>query len=137
MKHNRVLNQLKVIAQDVTPVGSARIAAAIVHEKEIVGLGVCNRKSHPLQKKFGKVPEAIYLHAEMDAIKNAIRRKRGTEFLKDSTLYIARMRIIDGEFEEALACPCSGCQGAISKFGIKNVIYTKGKNEPATDEVCS
>lgn len=123
-KDEKLLAYLRTVAEDVPPVNSARIAAAIVYKREIVGLGVCSRRSDPLQKRYGKVPEAIYLHAEISAIKNSIKRMQNMSFLKDSTLYIARRKIIGGKFVDGLACPCVGCRGAIDAFEIRKVVWT-------------
>lgn len=123
-KDQKILQYLRTIAEDVPPVNSARIAAAIVYKKDIVGVGVCSRRSDPLQKRYGKVPEAIYLHAEISAIKNSIKRMQGMTFLRNSTLYIARRKIVDGAFVDGLACPCVGCKRAILSFEIPNVVWT-------------
>ncbi len=127
-KDERILSELMCLAEDIDHSGSRRlprIAAAVVYRKEIVGYGVCCRRSDPLQKKFGRTPDAIYLHAEISAIKNAIKRERSVDFLRSSTLYVARAKIIGGEFVSGLAKPCAGCQRAISAFNIPKVIWTE------------
>ena len=83
-------------------------------------------KSHPFQKKYGSNIKAIYLHAEVDAIKNAINYGY-TDLLEQSTLYIVRQRIIEKNWCCGLAAPCVGCQRAIAAFNIKKVIYTTNK----------
>lgn len=124
-KDDRILHELRCIAEDMPNEKLPRIAAAIVYKKEIVGYGVCCRRSDPLQKRFGRTPDAIYLHAEISAIKNAIKRERNIDFLKQSTLYVARAKIIGGEFVSGLAKPCVGCQRAINTFEIPRVIWSK------------
>lgn len=95
-------------------------AAIIVIRNRIISVGVNNLKSDPLQAKYGKNNHAIWIHAEIHAIKNALKVVRVDE-LKKSCMYVVRYRK-DGV--TGLAKPCSGCERAIIAFGIKEVIYT-------------
>ena len=125
--HDRMITQLSNIAQDVDGIGSARLAAAVVYKRDIVSIGVNKRKSHPFQKKYGKNQDAIFLHAEILAIHNALK-KISPEELAKSSLYVCRMRYTDqkrSSMEYGLACPCDGCKKAIAAFDIKEVYYTK------------
>jgi len=104
----------------------ARLAAAIVRGNKIVSIGRNRKKSDPLQAKFSKNDEAIFLHAEIHAIKNALREIKVDE-LQDTTLYVCRVKqplTHTDPFVWALAKPCEGCERAILEFGIKEVIYT-------------
>lgn len=123
-KDDKILQQLRRLAEDHEYERLPRIAAAIVYRKEIVGFGLCCRRSDPLQKRYGRTAEAIYLHAEISAIKNAIKRERSVDFLRSSTLYVARAKIIGGQFVSGLAKPCTGCQRAISAFNIPRVVWS-------------
>lgn len=98
-------------------------AAIIVIRNRIVAVGVNNLKSDPLQAKYGKNKHAIWIHAEIHAIKNALKVVRVDE-LKKSCMYVVRYRK-DGMI--GLAKPCSGCERAIIAFGIKEVIYTNNE----------
>ncbi len=111
---------LKKINQDIECVGNQTLAACVVKRNKIISFGHNKNKTHPLQNKFTKHPEAIYLHAEIDAIKNALKRV-STEDLLGSTLYVVRTKK-DGS--EGLAKPCKGCMQAIESFGISKVVYT-------------
>lgn len=83
-------------------------------------VGFNQRKSHPLQKRFNPHnPKAIYLHAEVDAIRQAVRLV-GAD-LSGFKMYVARVHR-DGA--EACAKPCRGCQSAILAFGIRHVEWT-------------
>lgn len=119
-KQQNFISILKKITQDIDCVGNQTLASCIVKKNKIISFGHNKNKTHPLQNKFTKHPEAIYLHAEIDAIKNALKRV-SVEELVGSTLYIARTKK-DGS--EGLAKPCKGCTQAIESFGIKEVIYT-------------
>ena len=50
----------------------ARLAACVVYKRDIVSFGINQLKSHPFQAKFSKNEDSIFLHAETDAIKNAL-----------------------------------------------------------------
>jgi tRNA(Arg) A34 adenosine deaminase TadA len=119
-KDQNFISVLKKISQDIECVGNQTLAACVVKRNKIISFGHNKNKTHPLQNKFNKHPQAIYLHAEIDAIKNALKRV-SVEDLVGSTLYIVRTKK-DGS--EGLAKPCSGCMQAIESFGISKVIYT-------------
>lgn len=83
-------------------------------------------KSHPIQKLYRKNDCAIYLHSEVDAIKNAINSRVDLETISRSTLYIARQKMTssNGSWTQGLAKPCLGCQKCIEDYKLKQVIYT-------------
>jgi tRNA(Arg) A34 adenosine deaminase TadA len=105
-----------------------RMAAAITMRNKIISFGYNRMKSHPLQAKYGANTDSIYLHAEISAIKNALKIISIND-LKKCTLYVFRQRKIKGQYQHGLAKPCSGCMRAIVEFGIKNVIYTQNQTE--------
>lgn len=124
MKPKDIIRTLERVAEDVSPIKTARIAAAVVYKSEIVSIGVNSYKSDPLQAKYSKNEHAIYLHAEIAAIKKALKRINKDE-LKKCTLYIVRRKHKNGILCDGLAKPCVGCQRAIDTYGIPSVIYTK------------
>jgi tRNA(Arg) A34 adenosine deaminase TadA len=126
VRHDKILNQLRVIAEDVEPVKTARIAAAIAIGGEIISIGVNQRKTHPLQARFTRHTSAIYQHAEISAIHNALKRIRQNDLAR-ATLYVVRRRknTETKDWEDGMACPCEGCQKAIKYFDIKKVVYTE------------
>jgi deoxycytidylate deaminase len=125
VKHEKHINNLFILAQTVEPVAGARMSAAVVHKKRIVGYGFNQNKTHPIQNKFNKHEEANFLHAEISAIINALRNVP-VDLLPKCTLYVARARrgCKKGPWEYGLAKPCKGCQKYIDSFGIKKVVYT-------------
>lgn len=100
--------------------GRFRLAAGIVHKKSLIATGVNSYKSHPLMLQFGKNSDSIFLHAEVDAIKNALRLLSVGQ-LKDCDMYVVRVKR-DGSY--GLAKPCEGCRNALALYGLKNVYYT-------------
>ena len=94
------------------PVYRTQIAAAIYHKNKFVALGHNSYKTHPFQARFGRHVDCIYLHAETDVIKNALKYL-DIHTIKKSSLYVARIKWLDGnkkEMVQGLARPCSGCQ---------------------------
>lgn len=131
-KHLKIFDILSKIAEEVPPVQSARIASAIVRKNEIISIGINSLKTHPFQAKFGKNKNAICLHSEVSAIKNALRVIDEDE-LKKCSLYVVRrkkFRISHGKYRyvHGMAKPCLGCSNCIATFGIKNVFYTTNEN---------
>jgi tRNA(Arg) A34 adenosine deaminase TadA len=77
--------------------------------------------------EWGKNQDSIYLHAEIDAIKNALRLITQDQLAK-CDIYIVRIKHPDNgssSWVEGLAKPCSGCMRAITSFGLKKVFWTE------------
>lgn len=103
-----------------------RFAAAIVRGNKIISVGFNHKKSHPFQAKFAKNEHAVFLHAEIHAIKNSLR-EIDVEDLSQCELYITRVkkpRAHAKHFHWGLAKPCCGCERAIAEFGLKRTVYT-------------
>lgn len=127
MKHKYYLNTLTKLASANNKIARARVAACIVHKKTIVSFGFNQKKTHPLQAKYCSHGRVIFLHAEISAIKNAMRHLTSEE-ISECTLYVCRVKVINGEFVWGLAKPCPNCSKAIAELGIKNVVYTNDNN---------
>ena len=118
-----MLEKVAIASTEDTP---TKLAAAVVMRNKIISIGINQMKSHTFQKKYGRNDESIFLHAETDAIKNALK-VIDMEELSKCNLYIVRVKKPKPKSKEwvwGLAKPCSGCQRAIATFGIRNVIYT-------------
>jgi deoxycytidylate deaminase len=129
-KHTKYISILSKMAIAVEPVRQARIAACLVYRNEIISFGINQMKTHPFQAQFGKNKDSIFLHAETDCIKNALREIDVDE-LSRCTLYVCRMKYESHEkkkFVYGLAKPCPGCERAIATFNIKNVFYSTNEN---------
>lgn len=116
------LKVLTKIAHANPGCSNAHMAAAIVKGKRVLGVGLNKPKTHPMMVKYGKNIHALYLHAEIDAIKNALLNHTPTD-LEGSTILIARATK-DGR--SAMAKPCIGCMKAIKDFGITKINWTTG-----------
>jgi tRNA(Arg) A34 adenosine deaminase TadA len=117
-------------AIDVKPVKSSRIAAAVAIRNDIISTGFCQLRSHPFQARYSKNPDAIFLHAETNAISNALNHVHKRD-LRAATLYIHRVKFDScyaRELVDGLARPCSGCMRAIYQFGLKKVVYSTNIN---------
>jgi deoxycytidylate deaminase len=123
MKHDHYMSILAKLSTSLEKVAGARISSCVVLKNNILSFGFNKRKSHPFQAKFGKNEECIFLHAEIDAIKNALKCT-SVEDLQRSTLYIYRSKKVNGVETNGLAKPCVGCMRAIVSFNIKNVVYS-------------
>ena len=127
----RYLNLLFEEAIDTDPVGGAKICAALVFKKTLVIIGTNSKRTDPWALRFAKNNDADTIHAEVQAIKNAVNHFRGEsnakEFIKNATLYICRAKRKSkyGPWIWGLAFPCSGCMEAIKDFGIKRVVYSE------------
>ena len=129
-KHEKVLDLLAVVAEGVdrnTTASGARLAAALVYKNRIVSVGINQKRSHPFQAKYSKNEDAIYLHAETDTIRTALRHLSEKQLSK-ATLYVCRIKHENGADTPliwGLSKPCVGCQRAIATFDIKGVVYSE------------
>ena len=131
MKTDTIMAMLDKVAEALEPVSNARLAAAVVYKNDIIAIGVNQNKTHPFQRRFAKHEGAIYLHAEVDAIKNAMKHISLPDLAK-SKLYISRIKYETGsltKLQRGLAKPCSGCSRAIATFNIKHVCFTTDNNQ--------
>jgi len=125
-KHLKYINLLSKIALTIEPVRKVRMAACLVHRNEILSFGICQMKSHPFQAQYSKNSDSIFLHAETDCIKNALKTS-SLHNISKSTLYICRMKYSSSDKSKmifGLSKPCLGCQSAISTFDIRSIVYT-------------
>jgi deoxycytidylate deaminase len=109
-----------------------KLAACLVLNNEVISVGYNSDKSHPLQKRFAKNSDAIFKHAEVDCIINALRHI-DKEDMKKTTLYVFRVkrkRKGDHAWVDGMAEPCPGCKRAIEHFGIKRVVYSTEESDP-------
>jgi tRNA(Arg) A34 adenosine deaminase TadA len=115
----KILRDLISVAAVTPKVANYRLAAAIVDKGQIVSLGQSSYKTSPFQKKYAADEHKIFLHAEIAAIKKALRFY-SVDMLRGTTLIVCRVK------KNGLgnSKPCIGCQRAIAEFGIKKVIYT-------------
>lgn len=130
MLDKKIIDYLRVIAEDVSPVSKMRLAAAIVYRGRIISVGINQYKTHPFAVEYAKNPSAIFLHAETDAIFKA-KKKLTEKQLRKSILYVVRVKY-DDMHKRKLAFgnskPCEGCSRCIEDHGIKMVAYTENSD---------
>lgn len=107
--------------------GKQKVACAIVKGNKILFIGENKYKTSPIQKEYAKHDKALFLHAEVDAIKQAIAMY-GKKEISDCDIYIARTKKVGKTYEYGLAKPCVGCMKLIHEVGFSNVIYTNDSN---------
>lgn len=123
------LHTMNHIVQTKNKRQKAYVTAVVIKDgdpRNSFELGVNQRKTHPFQHKYAKHPEAIYLHAETDAIRRYIKHTGSSNFY-NTTLYVCRLKYIDNKKSSiitGLAKPCAGCMRCIVTFGISRIIYT-------------
>lgn len=125
--NNSLMNSLCLFALEKPPeVRNFRLCAGVIHKhKDIVSLGFCRRKTHPLQAQFGTNRHCVFLHAEIDALIKALRVTKMNS--KEYSIYIARVKqrgSNDFVFDQGLAQPCIGCTKFIHNCGLKQIYWT-------------
>jgi tRNA(Arg) A34 adenosine deaminase TadA len=103
-----------------------KLASAIVMNGDIVATGVNSYKTHPMMAKYSSDGASVFLHAEIDAIKNALN-KISTKEMEKCDLYVIRVKRpdpIQKIWINGMAKPCMGCMRAIVSFNLRNVYYT-------------
>ena len=120
-----IQDEIFKLAQSVEPVRGARIAAAVVRRGKVISYGYNHKKTHPFQTRFCKNPHAIFFHAEVHAIKNALKSV-DVEDLSKCELYIVRAKrnSTNRKWITGMSKPCSGCQKCIDLFDLKSVYYS-------------
>jgi deoxycytidylate deaminase len=123
-----IFQEVFKLAQAVEPVRGARIAASVVRKGKVVSYGFNHKKSHPFQAKFCKNKDAVFFHAEVHAIKNALQII-DVDDLSKCELYIVRAKRDKNnkKWITGLSKPCSGCQKCIDVFELKNIYYSEEK----------
>jgi len=113
---------------------NAKLAACIVLKGKIISTGRNQLKTHPFASQYSKNADAIYLHAEANAIINSLNHISKDDMAK-STLYVYRIKrpdthmIKDTAWTPGIAKPCKGCMRAIVEFNFKRVVYTTDRPE--------
>lgn len=108
------------LARDNPGTSRAKVAAVLVNRSKVMAVGYNQYKSHPLQARYSSNEHAIFLHAEVDAIKNYIR-EHGHSGLSSCTMYVAR---VTRGGKPAMSKPCKGCTAALAAFDIEKVHWT-------------
>ena len=120
-----IQDEIFKLAQSVEPVRGARIAAAVVRRGKVISYGYNHKKSHPFQTRFCKNRHSVFFHAEVHAIKNALKSV-DVEDLYKCELYIVRAKRdkANRKWITGMSKPCSGCQKCIDLFDLKSVYYS-------------
>jgi len=106
-----------------------KLSSAIIRKNKIVSVGLNSIKTHPLQAKFQKNRHSIHLHAEIDAIKNALKNIT-VEDLAKCDLYVVRVKRESSNSKKWIfgnAFPCCGCMRAIETFDCNRVFYSTNR----------
>lgn len=118
-----MLNEAIKLAKLNPVIGLPRMSAIIAKRTRVIGWGWNSYKTDPLMYRFSDHDLKNCLHAELAAIKDALRHVN-VDYLPQCSIHIARV-LKDNSV--ALAAPCGICREALSAFGIVKVEYTKNK----------
>lgn len=119
-RDHRHIEMLAEQAKEQDPVFRAQICAMLTVKNKPVSFGFNQNKTHPLAAKFSKHEEAVYIHAEIHSIINALRANKDCRF-DCATMYVSRV-LQSGEW--GMAKPCDGCMKALKAYGISRVVYS-------------
>lgn len=126
----RIMDFLRRQAIDNEGASRAKLSACVVIKNRIISTGRNQYKSHPLARQYGKNKEAIFLHAEVNAIANSLNHVDKDD-LRKATLYIYRVKRPSHKSStwiDGISKPCTGCMSAIVEFGFKRVVYTSNSD---------
>ena len=104
-----------------------KMAAGVVYRNRLIAYGINGYKTHPLMLNNGYRTDQIFLHAEVDALRNAMK-KIDLKQLSKCEMYIVRVKRPNKNsksYISGMAKPCEGCQNTIASFGIKKIYYTE------------
>lgn len=117
----KILKALEKKLEEHHPVFRARIVAAVIINGKIVAYGKNQNKTHPVAARYSKHKEAIYLHAEVDAIHKA---KRKYKDLSKAEIFVLRKHN-NGNY--GICAPCSGCIRCIVENNITKITYSNAE----------
>lgn len=125
--NNKIIKTLERLAIEAPGTqGRFKLAAGIVRRNRLLATGVNSYKTHPLMMRFDYRDGQNFLHAEIDAIKNALRIMTQEE-LEKCDIYIVRVKHPDhgdDSWVHGIAKPCPGCANALATFNIKRTVFT-------------
>ncbi len=99
-----------------------KMAAVLIDSKgKIVAIGMNRLKSHPLQKRYARNHHSILLHAEIDALRRAVKTHTRAE-IAEMSIFVAR---VNKNGLPCLAKPCKGYEQDLKAFGIKSIVWTE------------
>lgn len=113
------------------------VAACIVHKSSVMGICFNSIKTDPFQSRFRKNINSIHLHAEVLAVKGALKRI-DIDKLSDSILFTLRLKYYDcwkKRIVWGLAKPCDGCRMLITHFDIPTVVYSVNQEQRGDFEI--
>lgn len=113
------------------------VASCLVTGSYMLGSHYNSTKTDPFQNRFKRNVQSIYLHAEVSAVKSAIK-KIGIDQLKDCVMFTLRLKYYDcfrKRIVWGLAKPCAGCEMLIKEFEIPTVVYSVNQEQRGDFEI--
>jgi deoxycytidylate deaminase len=107
--------------------GRFKMAAGIVYKKHLIATGINSYKTHPMMNGDGYRKGQVFLHAEVDAIRNALKLLTQAQLSK-CDLYVVRVKrpcSNSVNWVHGLAKPCPGCEKIIKAFDLQRIFFTE------------
>jgi len=132
--NQRILEMLTRLAIDSGGYANSRrvpMAAGITYKKHLIATGFNQMKTHPMMMGDGYREDQMFMHAEVDAIRNALRLITPGQLAQCELNIVRVKRPYSGSkrWIYGIAKPCPGCSKIIASFGIKKVLYTDNREE--------
>lgn len=125
-----VLNKYltKLALENPGVAGKFKLAAGVFLKRNLIAWGVNSYKTHPITLQGEYKEEQVYLHAEADALRKALKLLT-LEELSNSSMEVVRVKKNPkGLYVYGMAKPCKGCLSLIKSFGIKEVRWSEDEN---------
>lgn len=123
----KILKVIRGMAAISKPIARSRITSALRYKSSVIGFGRNQYKTSTFQNKWKRKEDAIFWHAETNAIYNGIR-ELGDKDIRELklTLYVCRVRFKPNNSNGFLgsSIPCVGCQECIRYYGINRVVFS-------------
>jgi deoxycytidylate deaminase len=125
MDKSIVTKMYNVVSREPSIYTNGRTIACFINNSFPPIWALNSTKTHPVQAKNAKHPEAIRLHAEVAAYITARKIFNSRDFER-SSLYIMRVhkKPSTKELVIAMAKPCTGCAGLIRELRVRKVFYS-------------
>lgn len=116
-RDKRIMDKALKLAH-TSPHNRFKMCAILAKGNKILSIGFNSHRTHPLQvaKNKNSLNKDKITHAELDAL---IGIKPG--LAKGSTMYVARIRRLDGQ--QGSSRPCPDCMSILKRHKIRKIVY--------------
>jgi len=123
MRHDRFMNTVFQIAQELPKTSDQRVAAIIAYKNNTISVGCNQPKTHPMVAQNNCHEWCEYLHAETSAIINALRQISSRKLAK-CVMYVCRAKYNNGSYTWGISKPCIDCRKFLQNYPVHRVYYS-------------